>query len=137
MIKSLTTAVSVALWAASATVASAGDLTKQIAMLPGKGVTFYMGAQQGIAVFKPEDGACGLTMTFAQAPAAGTEGMSGMAGGMSGMDGAKKGATVRMEVMTARPARVDTADGQQLIFNCGPEAKAMYLNMPTDLKYKD
>ena len=42
-----------------------------------------------------------------------------------------------MEVLTARPAHVDTPDGQQLVFNCGPEAKQMFLNMPNELKYRD
>lgn len=136
MMKSKTAALSVALLAGTATIALA-DLTKQIAMSPGKGITFFMGAQQGTAVFKPEKEACGLTITFAQSPMPGTEGMSGMSGGVSGMAAATKGASVKMEVLTARPAHVDTPDGQQLVFNCGPEAKQMFLNMPNELKYRD
>lgn len=123
--------------AVSASGASA-QLTKQITIQPGKGVSFYMGAQQGTAIFNSESGACVLTVMVGPA-AADTGGMSGMAGGMAGMSGmaAGKAATMKMQVLPARPAQFSTPDGQQLVFNCGPDAKQMFFDMPTGLKYSD
>lgn len=116
--------------------AAEAQLVKQITISPGKGVSFFMGGQQGTAVFAPVAGACGLTVSISQMPApAGMSGMAGMAGGMS-PNGAKA-ASIRIQVMPGRPAHVDTPDGQQLVFNCGPDGQQMFLDMPTDFKYSE
>jgi hypothetical protein len=130
-------AIAGVLLAATAGGASA-QLAKQITIQPGKGVSFYMGSQQGTAIFNSEGGACVLTVMIGPA-AAETGGMSGMAGGMGGMSGmaSGKGSTIKMQVLPARPAQFQTPDGQQLVFNCGPEAKQMFFDMPAGLKYSD
>lgn len=118
---------------AGVTSASA-QLVKQLTIAAGKGVSFYMGGQQGTAIFAPQAGACGLTVSISQAPA--PSGMSGMAGGMGAGTGAK-GPSMKMQVMPGRPMHFDTSDGQQLVFNCGPDGQQMFLDMPSDFKYSE
>lgn len=116
--------------------AAAGQLVKQLTISPGKGVSFFMGSQQGTAIFTQESGACGLRVSFEQAASAG--GMSGMSGAMEGMGGmVGKAPVLRMQILPARPARLDMPDGQQLVFNCGPEGKQMFFEMPEGFKYAD
>lgn len=131
----MTKATAAALCAAlalSSTAALGGQLVKQLTIPPGKGISFFMGGQQGTAIFTQESGACGLTVTIAQAQAA--DGMSGMSGSMVGT---AKASSMKVQVMPARPARFDTPDGQQLVFNCGPDGTQMFLEMPTEFKYAD
>ena len=125
MIRSTIAALAACLVTAGAAQAGA-DLVKKITIEPGKGVSFYIGAQQGTAMFTPEGGACGLKIGIAQKPQA--DGMSGMSGGMAGTAG---------QVMPARPTYLSTPGGEQLVFNCGPDGQKMFLEMPTDFKYSD
>ena len=120
----------------SATPAICEPLVKKLTIAPGKGVSFYMGSQQGTAIFTSEAGACVLNVSFEQAAA--QSGMSGMAGGMAGMTGmAGRAPVMRAQILPARPAKLDMPDGQQLIFNCGPDGKQMFLEMPENFKYSD
>jgi hypothetical protein len=40
-----------------------------------------------------------------------------------------------MSVVPGKPARVETAEGQALVFACNADAQTMDLNMPADFKY--
>lgn len=128
------TAYTLVLLAGCASAALAAPLVKQLTIDPGKGVSFYMGSQQGTALFTQETGACGLSVSFAQNAIAGMSGMSGMSGGMDGGASAKA-ATLKIQVLPGRPAHLTTPDGQQLAFNCGPEGKQMFLEIPDGFKY--
>lgn len=133
MIRSTIAALAVGLVATGAAQAGA-DLVKKITIAPGKGVSFYIGSQQGTAIFTPESGACGLKIAIAQKPVA--DGMSGMSGGMAGTAGLTP-ALINIQVVPARPTVLSTPGGEQLVFNCGPDGQQMFLDMPTDFKYSE
>jgi ABC-type sugar transport system substrate-binding protein len=118
---SITTLASVALLAAMAAGAH-GELARSLVLTPGKGVSFYMGSKHGITLFTPDNGACALTVTIAENPD-----QEGMASATA--------SRVKMAVVPGRPARVETAEGQALVFACNPDAQSMKLDMPPDFKY--
>lgn len=119
-----------ALFAVAST--ASAQLVKQVTIDAGKGISFYIGSQQGTATFTTDAGGCLLTVAISPAPA--PSGMSGMAGGMEGT-AAGKGPALSIPVAPARPVRLATPDGQQLVFNCGPDGKKMFLDMPNDFKF--
>jgi hypothetical protein len=107
---------------------------KQMTIEDGKGVSFQLGMQNGIAVFKQDGAACLLSVSISAVAAPDSmSGMSGMSGGMAGA-AVKIAPTMKVHVVPAQPARLSTPDGQELVFNCGPDGKQMFLDMPGDLK---
>lgn len=123
--------------AMTAAAAVAAPSIKQITIEDGKGVSFHLGMQNGIAVFKQDAGACILSVSISPVAAPDSmSGMSGMSGGMAGA-AAKIAPTMKVHVMPARPARLSTPDGQELVFNCGPDGKQMFLDMPDNIKISD
>ena len=112
---------------------SATDLVKQVSLAPGKGVSFFLGHQQGTAIFNKKDGACGLSV-FTSPASRGTMEMSGMSGSMIGTTG---DTVMWLEVMPGRPARLVTPEGQQLVFSCEPDAAHLLLDMPGGFKYSE
>lgn len=119
MMKPITLAVAaVSMVAATAAFAN----VRSLVLTPGKGVSFYMGSKHGITVFTPDNGACSLTVTIAENPD-----MEGMAQGTA--------SRIKMAVMPGRPARVETAEGNALVFACNPDATTMKLDMPENFKY--
>ena len=121
MSKIIAAATAAALLAAGAVSASAENV-RHLTLTPGKGVSFYMGSKHGITLFKPAEGACDLTVTIAENPD-----QEGMAGATA--------SRVKMSVVPGKPARVETAEGQALVFSCNKDALSMDLNMPADFKY--
>jgi hypothetical protein len=128
----LTAAALAAALALSASAAVSGQLVKQLTISPGKGISFFMGGQQGTAMFNQASGACGLTIFIS--PNAAADGMSGMSGNMIGTTGSS---VFKVDVLPARPANFVTPDGQKLVFNCGPDGAQMFLEMPSEFKYSE
>lgn len=106
----------------SGAAAAVAQETRSLVVTPGKGVSFYMGSKHGITHFIPEDGACKLTVAIGEKPD--QEGMN--PGGTS---------RVVMSVVPGKPARVETSEGQALVFTCNADAQSMNLVMPPDFKY--
>lgn len=116
---------------------SAEPPAKQLTIDAGKGVSFQLGKQTRMALFTQEAAACGLSVSISASAA--QDGMSGMAG-MSGdlaAAASKLASTLKVKVLPGQPARLSTPDGRELIFNCGPDAKQMFFDMPADFKYSD
>lgn len=103
--------------------AQAADLVRSLTLEPGKGVSFYMGSKHGVTLFEQGQGACNLTVTIAEQPD-----QTGMA--------AATASRIKMAVVPDKPARVETAEGQALVFACSADAKTMKLDMPKDFKYQ-
>lgn len=117
--------------------ALAGPPTKQLTIDAGKGVSFQLGRQSGVATFTQEAGACGLSVSISASEAQDSmSGMSGMAGNLAAA-ASKLASTLRVKVSPGQPARLSTPDGSELIFNCGPAAKQMFFDMPAGIKYSD
>lgn len=95
---------------------------RSLVVTPGKGVSFYMGSKHGITHFVPEDGACKLTVAIGEKPD--QEGMN--------PTGTSR---VVMSVVPGKPAKVETSEGQSLVFTCNPDLKTMNFDMPADFKY--
>ncbi len=107
---------------AAASTAAVAQNVRHLTLTPGKGVSFYMGSKHGITLFTPDNGACNLTVTIAENPD--QQGMASMTA-----------SRVKMSVVPGKPARVETAEGQALVFACNADAQTMDLNMPADFKY--
>ncbi len=112
---------SAALVAGAATAAVAENV-RSLVVTPGKGVSFYMGSKHGITHFVTEDGACKLTVAIGEKPD--QEGMN--------PTGTSR---VVMSVVPGKPAKVETSEGQSLVFTCNPDLKTMNFDMPPDFKY--
>lgn len=121
MSKPLTWALAACIVAAGSAAAMAENV-RHLTLTPGKGVSFYMGSKHGMTLFKPDNGACDLTVTISENPD-----QTGMA--------ASTASRVKMAVVPGRPARVETAEGQSLVFSCNPDVQSMVLDMPADFKY--
>lgn len=121
MFKPLAIAMSIAAITACAATAQAN--VRSLVLTPNKGVSFYMGSKHGITLFTADKGFCNLTVTIAEQP-----NQEGMALGTA--------SRVKMAVMPGKPARVETAEGQALVFACNPDGQSMNLDMPPDFKYQ-
>lgn len=106
----------------SAAAASAMAEVRSLVVTPGKGVSFYMGSKHGITLFVPEDGACKLTVAIGEKP------------DQEGMNPAGTSRVI-MSVVPGKPARIETSEGQALVFACSPDLQSMRLDMPPDFKY--
>ena len=120
MKKSLAVVASLGAVVAFAAVAHAN--VRSLVLTPGKGVSFYMGSKHGITLFTPDKGACNLTVTIAENPD-----QEGMASATA--------SRVKMAVVPGKPARVETAEGQALVFDCQSDGQTMKLDMPENFKY--
>lgn len=123
MRKPIALALSAALVAAFTGGAVAQNV-RSMMMTPGKGVSFYMGTKHGVVHFQPENGACKMIVAMGDQPDA-----DGMAASAS--------SRIVMSVVPGLPARIDTTDGQSLMFSCAPGAMAMKLDMPEGFKFTE
>lgn len=114
--------LSIAALAAVAAGAAAAEGMQSMVVTPGKGVSFYMGTKHGITHFLPGDGACKLTVAIGENP------------DMQGMNPAGTSRVI-MSVVPGKPAKVETSEGQSLVFSCSPDLQSMKLEMPPDFKY--
>lgn len=128
MSKSMTFVASAALLLAAAAQANAQQHVqqnvRQLVLAPGKAVSFYLGSKHGITHFEPEVGGCRMIVAMAEKPA------------KSGMPESSP-ARIVMSVVPGRPAHIDTAEGQVLVFACNADGKTMTLTMPQDFKFTD
>lgn len=121
MMKPLAIVAALAAVAACAATAQAARV-RSLVLTPGQGVSFYMGSKHGITLFTPDKGVCNLIVTIAENPD--QEGMA--------LNSASR---ISMAVAADRPARVETAEGQALVFACSADGQTMKLDMPEDFKY--
>lgn len=106
-----------------ASAAAFAESAKTVDLVPAKGVSFDIGSKHAMTLFTPENGACHLTVVIAEQPD-----MDGMAGHTA--------SRMKVVVQPGTPARVETAEGKALVFNCAPDAKTMKVEVPADFKYQ-
>ncbi len=107
--------------ATGAAAAQAGTV-RSLVLTPGKGVSFFMGAKHGVTLFTPTSGGCDLTVALAD-----KLDQEGMAQTSS--------SRIKMTVVAGKPARIETADGHALVFDCAADGQSMKLDMPEDFKF--
>lgn len=104
-------AVAVAFLALGATGAAKAD--GAVVMQPAKGLSFDVGAKRAVTYFKPAGGICNLTVL-----------MSDRMGEDSAIPAASA-SRVTVAVFPAKTARIDTAEGKSLEFQCATGGQSM------------
>lgn len=98
--------------AISATTVVAGQGVRPIELIPEHGQSFDVGNQRAVSYFLNRDGVCNLTLMLAD---------------HYNNDDVVPGAATRITILVTpgRPARIDTAKGKSLGFECREKAEAM------------
>lgn len=114
----LTAAVALALSAPAS-----AETVRELVMAPGKGVSFYMGSKHGITTFLSEGGLCKLTVALGDNP---------------DMEGMNPGASTKMvtAIVPGHTTRLETTEGQALLFTCQGAAESVKLTMPEQAELK-
>lgn len=91
------------------------DEATGLKMMPRHGISFDVGAKRAISYYLAEGGICNLTVLMADS---------------NSLDEVK-GAATRMSipVIPTKKARIDTAEGKTLEFQCAPSASAMSIRV--------
>lgn len=105
------------------TLPSSAEQVRDLEMSPGKGVSFHMGTKHGITTFLSDGGLCLLTVAVGDNP---------------DVEGMNPTASTKMvtSVIPGKTARLETTDGDTLVFSCGEGASKMTLEMPAKATVK-
>lgn len=122
MMKSIAALAALASVTAGISAGAADAAVRSLVLTPGKGVSFFMGSKHGVTLFTADQGFCNLTVTLAE-----NADMTSMSPGSA--------SRIQMAVIPGKPARVETAEGQALVFACNADGQSMNLDMPPDFKF--
>ena len=104
-------AVAVAFLAAGWTAGASADQT--VLMKPAKGLSFDVGAKRAVTYYQPAGGICNLTLLMSDKI------------GEEGSVPAAAASRVTVPVLPGKAARIDTAEGKSLEFQCVTGGQSM------------
>lgn len=97
----------------------------QIVMKPGQGLPMDVGSKRIVGLYTQDNGACGVTLVFADQQAGGTA---------KGGTDAQHGVRVTGNVQPGKALRVDGDMNRAAEFFCGPEGRKMNARIFTSTK---